>query len=201
MTATTPGARSSLAPSTPHAARNRALGVARLAVVWAAGAALAWYGRPTAIEWAAGLALAVAGETIRSWAAGYLVKSKELITAGPYAFVRNPLYLGRLLILSGVSIAAAMPWHLNLVFLAGGLVVFFGYYLPRKERVEPDRLRRLHGEAYDRYRASVPSIVPAFRRYDARNGTWGWSRYGRNREAFMVLSLAVFFTVLVVKSL
>jgi protein-S-isoprenylcysteine O-methyltransferase Ste14 len=178
------------------ARRNRALGVVRLVVVWAFAAGLAWFGKPTVAEWAAGLALAVLGETVRVWAAGYLVKTKELITGGPYAFVRNPLYLGRLLILCGVGLAARMPHYENLIVLGLGLAVFFLYYMPRKERVEPARLEQLHGEAYRRYRAAVNSILPNFRRYDERRGRWEWSRFGKNEEALMVIFLSAFFAVL-----
>src|SRR6185503_6872573 len=107
------------------APRNRALGVLRLVVVWVVAAGLAWFGQPDRAEWHAGLALAALGEALRIWAAGYLVKTKQLITGGPYAHVRNPLYLGRLLILTGVAIAARMPWFANLGVLAIGYVVFF----------------------------------------------------------------------------
>jgi protein-S-isoprenylcysteine O-methyltransferase Ste14 len=176
--------------------RNRALGILRLLIVWAFAAALAWFGRPSPAEWAVGLALAALGETIRVWAAGYLVKTKELITGGPYAFVRNPLYLGRLLILGGVGVAARMPHLENLVALALGLGVFFFYYMPRKERVEPARLEEMHGEPYRRYRAAVNSILPNFRRYDDRRGHWSWAHFGKNEEALMVLFLSAFFAVL-----
>jgi len=180
--------------------RNRALGVLRLAAVWAFAAALAWFGRPTAVEWGVGLALAALGETVRVWAAGYLIKTKELITGGPYAFVRNPLYLGRLLILCGVGIAARMPHYENLAALGLGLAVFFFYYMPRKERVEPARLEQIHGEPYRRYRAAVNSILPNFRRYDDRRGRWAWSHFGKNEEILMVIFLSAFFAVLAVHS-
>lgn len=191
-----------MAPSTAPAAaqRNRALGILRLAVVWMVAGGLAWFGNPGRAEWAIGLALAALGEGLRVWAAGYLVKTKELITGGPYAHVRNPLYLGRLLILGGVAVAARMPWSLNYLVLAAGLVVFFGYYLPRKERVEPARLAEVHGEPFRRYLAAVPAIFPRLRRYDDRRGAWKWANFGKNEEALMVVSLTVFFTVLALRS-
>ena len=51
-----------------------------------------------------------------------------------------------LLIFTGISIMATLPFFSNWVLLLAGYAVFFGYYLPRKERVEPARLRETHGE-------------------------------------------------------
>lgn len=189
------------APTSPPPAasadnRNRALGVVRLLVVWAAAAALAFFGKPSIEEWIAGLALAGLGEAIRIYAAGYLVKTKQLITGGPYRFVRNPLYLGRLLILGGLSIAAKIDGYWNLVFLGVGCAVFFFYYMPRKEKTEPRRLEQIHGQPYRRYFEAVPAIFPRLTPYDAPNGSWKWANFGKNEELLMVVSLSVFFGML-----
>lgn len=188
--------------------RSKALGRLRLLAIWLFGAALvalACVGRPHPIGWGIGLVVAGLGVAVRSWAAGYLIKSKALITGGPYAYVRNPLYLGRVLIGSGVCIAArlpewpgvpAWPWP-NLAVLAAFYVFFFGYYMPRKERVEPARLLEYHGEEYARYRDAVGSILPNFfRRYDRRNGAWGWAQYHRLKEYNWVAGYAAVFALL-----
>lgn len=204
MSGPTPAAAASTPVSPPSGdaapRRNRALGVLRLIVVWCVAGGLAWYGRPGREEWIVGLAFAGLGEALRIWAAGYLIKTKELITGGPYAHVRNPLYLGRLLILTGVAVAARMPYHANLVVLALGYAVFFFYYLPRKERVEPQRLLELHGEPFREYFAAVPAIFPTPRAYAKRSGSWKWANFGKNEEALMVVSLTVFFAVLASQS-
>ena len=195
MTAQKTGARAERGTD-PAPGRSRALGVLRLIVVWCVAGGLAWFGKPSREEWIVGLAFTALGESLRIWAAGYLVKTKELITGGPYAYVRNPLYLGRLLILTGVAIAAPMPWHSNLVVLAAGYAVFFFYYLPRKERVEPKRLEEMHGEPFREYFRAVPGIFPALRPYAKRAGSWKWANFGKNEEILMVVSLSVFFAVL-----
>lgn len=189
--------------------RDKLLGKIRLVALWVVGAGLvvvgALFGRPDPMGWAIGLVIAGLGISVRSWAAGYLIKSKALITGGPYAYVRNPLYLGRVLVGTGMCIAVRMPenWHLpaypwpNVIAIAAFYVFFFGYYMPRKERVEPARLLEYHGEAYARYQAAVGSIVPNFfRRYDARNGAWGWAQYRRLREWQWVLGYVLVFTLL-----
>lgn len=189
--------------------RDKLLGRIRLVALWLVGAALVvvgcTVGRPDPVGWAIGLVVAGLGIAVRSWAAGYLIKSKALITGGPYAYVRNPLYLGRVLVGTGMCIAVRLPesWPLpaypwpNVAAIAAFYAFFFGYYMPRKERVEPARLREYHGEAYTRYQKAVGSIVPNFfRRYDERNGSWGWAQYDRLKEYHWVLGYAIVFTAL-----
>jgi protein-S-isoprenylcysteine O-methyltransferase Ste14 len=136
--------------------------------------------------------LVALGEAIRFWAAGYLFKTVELVTAGPYRFTRNPLYLGRLLIFTGVCVMARLPFRLNLVVMVAGWAIFFGYYLRRKERVEPARLREVHGEPYARYFRAVPALFPTLRPYpDATPIGWSSDRMLRNREHYMVLGLVL----------
>ncbi len=180
----------------PTGPRNALLGWLRVGFVWVFAAALVWFAGPTPLEWGIGLGLAAIGEWIRCWSAGYLIKSKKLITGGPYQFVRNPLYLGRFFILSGVCIAAAFPpYYVNLYVLAAALLVFFFYYIPRKEKVEPARLERLHGEPYRAYRDAVPSLFPRLTPYGNPQGKWLWSNFTENEEYNMVVALTVFFGV------
>lgn len=189
--------------------RDKLLGRVRLIALWLVGAALvvigATVGHPHPLGWGIGLVVAGLGVGVRSWAAGYLIKSKALITGGPYAYVRNPLYLGRVLIGSGMCIAIRLPpwpgipeypWP-NVICLVAFYAFFFGYYMPRKERVEPARLFEYHGEAYARYQKAVGSILPNFlRRYDVRSGAWGWAQYKRLKEFYWVAGYLLVFTAL-----
>src|ERR1044071_568411 len=87
--------------------RSKALGKMRLALLWIVGlglVALGCYGRPSPVGWGVGLVVAGLGGAVRWGAGGYLIKSRALIPGGPYAYVRNPLYLGRVLIGSGMCI-------------------------------------------------------------------------------------------------
>lgn len=171
---------------------NRTLGLIRLVAVYALVAALLWWAEPTPLGVTIGALFVAAGEAVRFWAAGHLRKTVELITSGPYRYTRNPLYLGRLLIFTGLAIMARLPFQLNWVVLVAGLAVFFGYYLPRKERIEPARLRATHGEAYDRYFRAVPALFPQPRPYaEGSDGAWSSERMRRNREHWMVAGLAL----------
>jgi protein-S-isoprenylcysteine O-methyltransferase Ste14 len=169
----------------------------RLAALYAFLAILVVVSRPTPGGLAAGAALAALGEALRVWAAGHLVKSVRLVTSGPYARTRNPLYLGRLMILTGVVIAAWIGpvWSLGILAAAYGL--FFAYYLPRKERVEGARLTARHGAAYAEYRDAVPALVPTvLRRFPGGGAPWSLRLAVGNREPSVALGLIALFALL-----
>jgi protein-S-isoprenylcysteine O-methyltransferase Ste14 len=180
--------------------RSRILGWIRLAAVYAFIAALVYLSRPTPALFAVGAALALTGEAIRIWAAGHLTKSVRLVTSGPYAYTQNPLYLGRLLILTGLAIAARMPGHLNLVALALGYAVFFFYYIPRKLRVEGGRLARLHGEAFEEYHRRVPILVPRLRRHPGGLEAWSFRLMVSNQEPLVLTGVALVLALLAWKT-
>lgn len=171
---------------------NRTLGLLRLAAIWLVLFALLVLARPTPLGVSIGFIFVAIGEAIRFWAAGHLYKTVELITSGPYRFTRNPLYLGRLLIFTGLCIMAWLPFYLSWVVLAAGYALFFGYYLRRKERVEPARLLKTHGEVYERYFRAVPALFPTLKPYpEAASTGWSSERMMRNREHYMVIGLVI----------
>jgi protein-S-isoprenylcysteine O-methyltransferase Ste14 len=174
---------------------NRVLGTLRVVSVYVLVALLVWISRPTPLSVTVGFVFVALGEAIRFWAAGHLRKTVELITSGPYRYSRNPLYLGRLLIFTGVCVMAWVgreQFHANLLVLVLGWAVFFLYYFRRKERVEPARLREVHGEIYERYFRAVPALFPTLKPYP-EGASVGWSseRMLRNREHWMVIGLAL----------
>lgn len=174
---------------------NRVLGTMRVMSVYALVALLAWLSRPTPLSVTVGFVFVALGESVRFWAAGHLRKTVELITSGPYRYSRNPLYLGRLLIFTGVCVMAWMgreQYYANWLVLVAGWAIFFLYYFRRKERVEPARLREVHGETYERYFRAVPALFPTLKPYP-EGASIGWSseRMLRNREHWMVVGLAL----------
>lgn len=106
---------------------------------------------------AAGWAAFAAGAALRFWATLYIGgrKERDLMTEGPYSICRNPLYLGSLLLMLGVGLLMK-----SLVFTAAVGVVA-AVYLSTTVPVEEEYLRATHGQAFDRYAASVPRIVPS----------------------------------------
>jgi protein-S-isoprenylcysteine O-methyltransferase Ste14 len=130
----------------------------RTAVLYVLGAAALFAARPELPLFLPGLVLVAAGQSLRLWATGYLLKTDELTTAGPYAHLRHPLYVGSLLMGCGFALAAGRL--VASVVIPAGLVFYFGYYLRYKERVESERLEGIYGDAFRAYRAAVPAIFP-----------------------------------------
>jgi protein-S-isoprenylcysteine O-methyltransferase Ste14 len=116
----------------------------------------AWFSRPTPRWMAFGVPVALAGLGLRAWAAGCLAKNRQLATGGPYAYTRNPLYLGTLMVAAGLAIASR---SVGLGVLAAAVFLFI--YLPVIQ-LEEQHLRRLFPE-YQAYAHSVPPLWPRLR--------------------------------------
>jgi len=112
-----------------------------------------WLARPTWHSIALGAVSIVPGLLVRALASGHVRKNEALATSGPYAYTRNPLYLGSLLIGIGFALAARSWW-------IGGLLVlmFFAIYLP-VIRGEEKFLRGQFPE-FDEYAQQVPRMLP-----------------------------------------
>ena len=137
-------------------------------------AAYAYFSHPTAASLAIGLPLSGCGLALRAWAAGHLRKNERLADSGPYAFTRNPLYLGTLITALGLACAARSA-GLALLFA----IVFTFVYLPAIELEEQHLAAILPG--YAEYAARVPLILP---RWPALKGAerFSFAQYRRNRE-------------------
>ncbi|HUQ95181.1 MAG TPA: isoprenylcysteine carboxylmethyltransferase family protein [Bryobacteraceae bacterium] len=135
-------------------------------------AAFFWFSQPTLESIALGLPVSLVGISIRGWAAGHLAKNQRLAMTGPYAHVRNPLYVGSLWMAGGVVIGAR-SWAMGLVFAAAFVLI----YLPVIQ-LEEQHLRKLFPE-YAAYAAKVPSLWPRLR---GGGGSFSPELYGRNKE-------------------
>ena len=162
--------------SVPHFPKAYADAVARLRVPagFALVGAFAWFSRPTAVSLAAGLPVSVLGLALRAWAAGHLAKNRRLATSGPYAYTRNPLYIGTLLAAAGLA-AASRSAGLAILFAA----VFGLVYLPVIE-LEEQHLRKLFAD-YATYAARVPALLPTLRPAKSLHRFQG-SLYLKNQE-------------------
>lgn len=129
----------------------------------------------------AGVAITLVGELIRLWAVHHIgaisrTRSERLgplVATGPFALVRNPLYVGNILLWVGFAIAARMLW------LAPIILVLLALEYHAIVRWEETLLESRLGEAYREYAARVPRWIPSFKRGDrglrrAREG-FSWS--------------------------
>ena len=147
----------------------------------------------------AGLAVAVLGEVLRIWACGHLRKNEDVISSGPYARVRNPLYLGTLLILVGFCVAAGSRVVLE-GLLPVGLLAFALYYAPKKERIESARLRERFGAKFDEWHASVPAYLPRLTRWPpASRAPWSGRLVVENTEVETALFVTVGVAVMLAR--
>jgi protein-S-isoprenylcysteine O-methyltransferase Ste14 len=128
------------------------------------------FGRPTIPSLVIGFVISLTGELIRIWGVSYAgsetrttkVGASTLVTQGPFAYVRNPLYDGDMLLYFGVSIMANSLFpYLQVI----GLVYFYiQYYFIIKE--EEVTLRTKFKEKYEDYYNSVNKLIPKFTAYN-----------------------------------
>ncbi len=129
-----------------------------------------------------GMVLILLGESIRVWAAGHLQKNEVLTMTGPYAYVKNPLYIGSIFITAGFCILAD-----NIYFLAAAFFMFCFHYIPYKKRVEGDRLRKIFGSRFDDYDEKVPDYLPRRTPYSKEKVSWQFRCFIENSEEGILL--------------
>jgi protein-S-isoprenylcysteine O-methyltransferase Ste14 len=154
-----------------------------------------WLARPTwpFIGW--GAILIVPGLVTRALASGHVRKNEALATTGPYAYSRNPLYLGSLLIGIGFAIAAR-SWWIGLVLA----VMFFAIYIP-VIRGEEKFLREKFSD-FEQYSRNVPRMFPRFTPYQRTQesaGQFSFDLYRKHREYNALLGTLLMLAALIAK--
>lgn len=113
-------------------------------------------GQPQEMLLYVGTAIAIVGMAIRMWAAGYVMKNKELATTGPYAYVRHPLYVGNILLLLAFSLASSLWWsYLLMAFL-------LWFYYPPTISYEDNKLKNIFGEEWEQWSKNINALIPTF---------------------------------------
>lgn len=155
-----------------------------------------WLARPTWPSLGLGAIAILSGLLIRALASGHVRKNEALATTGPYAYTRNPLYLGSLLIGVGFAVAAR-NWWIGL----GLVVMFFAIYLPVIYG-EENFLRNNFPEFND-YAKRVPRLLPRLTRdRPARDEVlFSTELYLKHREWNALLGTAAMIVALVLKLL
>jgi protein-S-isoprenylcysteine O-methyltransferase Ste14 len=152
---------------------------------------------PRPLTLAIGAALALPGLALRAWATGHLKKNDALATTGPYAYTRNPLYLGSFVMGVGFTIASGRL-ILGIIFAA----LFLGIYVPVM-RVESATLTQLFGERYLRYVEAVPMFLPRLSPYrdDAKDqNMFDAALFKRYREYRAAIGMTVAWALLALKA-
>jgi len=165
--------------------------------VWLLIVPFFWFASPSPLLLAVGIGLAALGLAIRASAAGFIHKDRELTTTGPYAFTRNPLYLGSFFLGLGITIAGGHPLFVAL------FVAFFAVVYTRTIRHETRQLQAVFGDGYSEYARHVPVFIPRLIPYrgTAAVPSAGFSgqRWKRNREYEALLGAVAGFAVLALR--
>lgn len=138
-----------------------------------------WFARPNpgSIFW--GAVIGLFGLCIRGLAAGHLHKQEILTVTGPYAYTRNPLYLGSA-ILTLAAAVAARSW-LSAVILCAYFALVYSFVMRREEA----EIRRQHGVAFDDYVRAVPLFIPRLtpaRLSLSGSDSFSFAQYKKNHE-------------------
>lgn len=144
--------------------------------------------RPAAVAWS--LVLVLPGLWLRGYAAGYVKKNRELTTTGPYAYTRNPLYLGSTLMAAGFALAL-LSWPVALVLA----IVFLVIYVP--VIASEERFLRATFPGFDDYCRRVPRFFPGLGSSRAAGGEsaghFSLALYLKHREYNALLGVILLY--------
>jgi protein-S-isoprenylcysteine O-methyltransferase Ste14 len=164
------------------------------------------FATPTLVTLACGFALTLLGESLRFWGVAYAgsltrvtgsVGAPEVVVAGPFSYARNPLYIGNILMYTGVGVMAnaLTPW---LVLVA---LLYFSIQYSLIVSLEEEFLEKEFGEGYLEFKKNVPRFFPRLQRY--RNPAQehqkpNWEEAVRSeRRTFQAILLVMLLLVLI----
>jgi len=157
-----------------------------------------WLAQPTVKTMLLSLLLVVPGVWLRAYAAGYVRKNRELTRTGPYAYTRNPLYLGSMMIAFGFAVAAA-SW----IILVSLAVLFAVIYIPTIQGEEG--YLREHFAGFDEYAAKVPRLLPRLTpasfpaNENASGGRFSAEQWRHHREYNALMGAGAIYLALAVR--
>ncbi len=155
-----------------------------------------WIARPTPWSILGGAAITAVGLAIRAFASGTVRKNEDLATTGPYAYTRNPLYLGSIVLAAGFAVAARR-WMIVPVLL----LMFVTIYLPVIRAEETYLRERFPGFA--EYERRVPRFIPGLsaflRRAPKQESSFSWDLYRKHREYNALAGSLAMTALLVIK--
>lgn len=156
------------------------------------------FAHPTPLLIAIGGGIGVVGLAIRAWAAGHLRKHQALATTGPYAYTRNPLYFGSVILAAGFIVAGGSLW--------AGVVVasYIAAFYPAVMKREESELRAHYGQKFLEYASGVPLFFPTLKAVhfgDAPGAKCSGELYRLNREYEAAIGFVVGIAILCARML
>ncbi|HEY4011387.1 MAG TPA: isoprenylcysteine carboxylmethyltransferase family protein [Acidobacteriaceae bacterium] len=170
---------------------------ARVPLGFVVAAVFLVFARPSWTTLAWGLVLIIPGLWLRAYAAGYVKKNAELTRTGPYAYTRNPLYLGSMAVAFGFAVAAGQLWLAVLL-----VVMFLAIYVPTI--LSEEQFLRGAFPQFQEYADRVPRLLPRLtpaRFADAERGMGRFSRerYLHHREYNASIGAAALYAALIAR--
>ncbi|MBV9573815.1 MAG: isoprenylcysteine carboxylmethyltransferase family protein [Acidobacteriales bacterium] len=153
-----------------------------------------WRARPTLTSILLGLVFILPGLALRALASGHLRKNEELAVSGPYAYTRNPLYLGSLILAAGF-VFAGRSW----IVAAIAFLILMGIYLP-VIKGEEEFLRQKFPE-FAEYALAVPRLWPRLRSASAQRVQFSSALYLKHHEYDAALGSAAILGALLAKAI
>src|SRR5467141_1118288 len=161
--------------------------------------AVLYFSLPTPRSILVGALAGVIGLSVRAYAAGYLHKQEVLTVTGPYAYTRNPLYLGSAILALGAGIAMR-SWISAFI-----LIIYFAVFYSAVMRREAKELHLRHGASFEEYARTVPLFMPrltAAKLPGDSAGSFSFAQYRKNHEwqaatgfLFLLFALMVIWRV------
>jgi protein-S-isoprenylcysteine O-methyltransferase Ste14 len=179
-------------PPTPSHTWSRVARRIRVPLGFIFAVVYVWLAQPTKISIIVGALVLFPGLLLRGLASGHVQKDKQLTTSGPYAYARNPLYLGSLIMAAGFAMAAR-EWRIVAIML----VMFAVIYVPVIAGEE--RYLRQTFPDYDDYARHVPRMLPRLTRYGNRHSAYSSARYWKHREYQASIGSVVVLAILAAK--
>ncbi len=151
-----------------------------------------WRARPDWLSLGLSGVVVALGVFLRAMASGHVEKNQQLAMTGPYAYSRNPLYLGSIIIAVGFVIASRDVW------VAAGILIFFAIIYVPVIRSEEGFLRQRFGE-YESYAQRVPRLLPRALWFSGLTADFSRELYLQHREYNALIGAAAMLAALVVK--
>ena len=174
----------------------------RVPLGFAVAAVFLVFAAPSLHSLAWSLPLVLAGLWLRGYAAGYVRKNSELTQTGPYAYTRNPLYLGSMSLAAGFAVAAgsltAVRWWLLVLLIA----MFLFIYVPTI--LSEEAFLRATFPDFDEYARHVPRLLPRLTpahsaASNQQSGRFAPERYRHHREYNAAIGAAAIYAALALR--
>lgn len=163
---------------------------------WISAAVVITIAKTSTLGFLAGIPFIILGELIRIWAQGCIEKRTKLAVWGPYAFTRNPLYVGNFLIGLGFVLILSNFWIVTAYLI--GFFLLYRHLIISEEKY----LASEHGAAFEDYCKSVPRFFPSFKKYHKDGeGSFSWARFRKTSEPITLSGLGLIVTSLYLRQI